>query len=76
MFQAYLLKMMTLHSYDMSRTSNPITQHHIPEDLNPWKQCCENLKSCPLLLHVRFSVTCFCAQMGLLELLECIQIYI
>jgi hypothetical protein len=73
MFQAYLLKIMTLHLYDMSGTSNPITQHHIPEDLNPWKQCCENLKSHPLLLHIKFCVT-VCAHVGLLELLECIQV--
>jgi hypothetical protein len=73
MIQANLLKMMTLHSYGMSGTSNPITQHHIPEDFNPCKQCCENLKSHPLLLHIKYCVTAY-ANVGLLKLLGCILV--
>jgi len=30
----------------MSGDTNPAAQHHIPADLTPQEQCCENLASC------------------------------
>jgi len=35
-----------LCSLQMPGTTHPVTQHHIPEDLNPEKHCYENLKFC------------------------------
>jgi hypothetical protein len=32
-------------SFKMLRTTHPMTEHHISEDLKPKKRCCENLKS-------------------------------
>jgi len=34
---------MTLH---MSGTTYPVTQRHLPEDMNPQQHFCKNLKSC------------------------------
>jgi hypothetical protein len=35
---------------NLSGTTHPVTQHLIPEDLNPQQQCCENLKNYGLWL--------------------------
>lgn len=29
------MQMKALHSFEMTGTTRPLTQHHIPEDLNP-----------------------------------------
>jgi hypothetical protein len=39
------LKMKAVHCVDMSGTTNPVTQHDIPGDLNAQLHCCKNLKS-------------------------------
>jgi hypothetical protein len=45
-FVAYLiLTINTLQSLEISGTTCPVTQHHIPEDSNLQQHCCENPKS-------------------------------
>ena len=39
------LKMKALYTYKMSVTVYNLTQHNIPEDLDLWQHCSENLKS-------------------------------
>jgi len=41
---------MALPSFDMSRTTCPMTQHHISDSLNPQQERCENLISWQLHL--------------------------
>ena len=50
----WLLKASTntraLPSFDISTTTCPVSQHHIPDSLNPQQVSCQNLKSWPLHL--------------------------
>lgn len=39
------LKMKALYTYKMSVTVYHLTQHNIPEDMDLWQHCSENLKS-------------------------------
>jgi hypothetical protein len=42
-------------TFETSVTTNPVTQCRIPEDPNPQKQCCENLKSYTIAVAVIFN---------------------
>jgi len=39
-------KMTELQAFLAPQTTNPMTQHHIPEEFNAMKHISENLKSC------------------------------
>jgi hypothetical protein len=48
------LKMKVLWSLKTMGTTNPATQHHVPEDIHPLQYCFENLRSCSVKLLVFF----------------------
>jgi hypothetical protein len=48
----FTLKMKPLWSFEASATNYPVTQCHIPEDLNPQQHLCEKQKSLSALLSV------------------------